>query len=344
MSDRTLRRAGLAACALLLAACATAPTPTPAAPAVAVGGLPDAGGRDWELVDRDDFQGSRLDQTRWEVYDHPASNGVGDWFPEQVSVAGGQLRITGRGRDPSGVGNRAGGLCWCGRHGDQTYGLWRLRARLEPGAGYGQVFLLWPASGRWPQDGELNFAEVPGGAKDEVVGVVHWGDPPRGEEDSARLRADLTAWHTYTVVWLPGVVRYYLDDTLFYDSTTSGGQVEVPDGPMHLALQVEPGPFGRDWVPAPGPDTPDEVVTHVDWVELHRWVPSDRRGQPQQGEGDERRGEDGDQRPQQADGPDRDGIGGDPDQGVHEQEQDQGRHQPGQRGLAQDPRGRLEHG
>jgi len=272
MSGRTW--AGLVACALLVGACGAPAPPPPVAPAVPVGDLPDGVGHDWELVGRDDFKGSRLDPTRWEVYDHVTSNALGRWAPEQVAVAGGQLRITGRGRDPSGRGNRAGGLCWCGRDGDRTYGLWRVRARLEPGAGYGQAFLLWPRSGRWPQDGELDFAEVPGGAKDEVIGAVHWGNPPRGEQDGGRLRADLTAWHTYTVVWLPGLVRYYLDGTLFYDSGTSAMAVGVPERPMHLALQVEPGPFGgRDWVPAPGAGTPDEVVTHIDWVELYRPTP-----------------------------------------------------------------------
>lgn len=248
-------------------------TPTPAAretPAPRTAGLPAVDGHNWQLVDRDDFDGSTLDRGRWEVYDNPATNGVSRWSPDNVGVADGELRIVGRGTNPGGRGNAAGGLCWCGRNGNQTYGMWRVRARLEPAKGYGQAFLLWPASGRWPVDGELDFAEVPHAAKNEVVGVVHWGDPPQGRYDDARLRMDLTQWRTYTVVWRPGLVRYYVDDQLFYDST-GRSRVVVPDDAMHLALQVEPGPFGGShWVPSPDGSTPDSNVTRVDWVELYR--------------------------------------------------------------------------
>jgi hypothetical protein len=278
---------GLIGCALLLTACAGAdlprpsddlvpapesPTPGgPSTPAVVetsgAGTLPAVPGHTWKLIKRDDFDGTELDDADWNVYDDPATNDVSRWSPDNVTVADGELRITGRGKDPSGAGNEAGGLCWCRTGGNRTYGMWRVRARLEPSLGYGQAFLLWPTSERWPQDGELDFAEIPKTWKDEVYGTIHWGDPH--ESDGASLRADLAQWRTYTVVWRPGLVRFYLDDTMFYDSSAARRDVEVPDKPMHLALQIEPGPLGR-WVPSPGPDTPDENITHIDWVELYQ--------------------------------------------------------------------------
>jgi hypothetical protein len=66
-------------------------------------------------------------------------------------------------------------------------------------------------------------------------------------------------------------VRYSIDNTVYYDSATTGGRPVVPSKKMHLALQMEPGPFGgADWVPAPDASTPDQVVMHVDWVRIYR--------------------------------------------------------------------------
>ena len=264
---------------LLLGACTAPDLPanvddsTPArassALATAVADLPSVPGHTWKLTKRDDFDGTELDDAEWKVYDDPATNDVSRWSPDNVTVADGELRITGRGRDPSGVRNEAGGLCWCGAGGNRTYGMWRVRARLEPSLGYGQAFLLWPQSERWPRDGELDFAEIPKPWKDEVVGMVHWGTRTSHERHGASHRADLTQWRTYTVVWRPDLVRFYLDDTLFYDSRSAERDIDIPDGPMHLALQVEPGPLGR-WVPSPGPETPEQNITRIDWVELYQ--------------------------------------------------------------------------
>lgn len=289
MHQRTMVRglvSGLIGC-VLLGACAEVDlptgsddlgpaTPTPVAPSspprsepADAPTLPTVPGHTWELIKRDDFDGSEVDDREWNVYDDLATNDVSRWSPDNVTVANGELRIIARGKDPSGAGNEAGGLCWCRAGGNRTYGMWRVRARLEPSLGYGQAFLLWPKSERWPDDGELDFGEVPKPWKDEVHGTIHWGTMQSHESDGASHRADLTQWHTYTVVWRPDLVRFYLDDVLFYDSTTRPVDVDVPDKPMHLALQVEPGPMGK-WVPAPGPDTPDQNVTRIDWVELYQ--------------------------------------------------------------------------
>lgn len=38
---------------------------------------------------------------------------------------------------------------------DQLYGTWEIRARVDKGTGYGPALLLWPKSGKWPDDGEM---------------------------------------------------------------------------------------------------------------------------------------------------------------------------------------------
>jgi endo-1,3-1,4-beta-glycanase ExoK len=217
----------------------------------------------------ENFDGTGLDASRWKVYDAPATNGVSRWSPDMVRVTGGELQITGAGRDPTGSANVSGGLCWCRGDGARTYGRWQIRARFEAGTGYGQAILLWPTSERWPDDGEIDIVETPTATKRTADGTVHWGTSARPEEDSNRITGDFTAWHTYTVDWRPGSVKLYVDETLLYDSTSGSHPPTVPSTPMSLALQQEPGPFGTNWVPAPTAATPDRVVMHIDWITLY---------------------------------------------------------------------------
>jgi hypothetical protein len=74
---------------------------------------------DPNLLAGDEFAGP-LDTTKWSVYTATNPNGS-TWSPTMVQVAGGELRIAGVGRNPSGAGNTSGGLCWCGL-GDRVYG------------------------------------------------------------------------------------------------------------------------------------------------------------------------------------------------------------------------------
>ena len=221
----------------------------------------------WTLADYDDFSGDRLDRSKWSPYDSTSTNGVSRWSPSMLRVASGELRIAGQGRDPDGDGNVSGGLCWCKHH--QTYGMWQVRARFEAGLGYGQALILWPDSNHWPEDGELDFAEAPTAAKESVAFTVHWGDNNR--VDYARASGDFTQWHTYTVVWKADSVRMLIDDKTYYDSSTSSRNPQIPHSSMHLAIQQEPGPLDpSDWVPNPGPGTPDQVTMHIDWVRIYR--------------------------------------------------------------------------
>ncbi|WP_020674167.1 glycoside hydrolase family 16 protein [Amycolatopsis nigrescens] len=224
-----------------------------------------------ELVDADEFTGSALDKTRWGTYDGNSSNGISSWKPSELSVGDGELRINGRGKDPTGAGNVSGALCWCLGKGDQTYGLWMVRAKFDPGKGYGAAMLLWPKSNVWPQDGELDIVESVRPQRISALSSVHWGEPPNGERDSGKLWGDYTQWHVYAVDWQPDYVKFSIDGQTVYDTRYSTKKPAIPNKPMHLVMQQDPGPYGAPgWIPAPDETTPDNVAVHVDWVRMYR--------------------------------------------------------------------------
>jgi endo-1,3-1,4-beta-glycanase ExoK len=258
----TVRRAARAA-AIVLVVCATVTQ----APADA--GRAFAAGR--TLVAAEEFDDPALDTARWGAYNSKSSNGVSTYSPDQLRVTGGELQIIGEGKDPTGAANVSGALCWCGANGNHTYGLFAIKAKLDPGKGYGPAILLWPESNIWPQHGEIDIIESVQPNRVTDLASLHWGDPPRGKRDSGKIRGDFTDWRIYWVDWQPEYVKIYVDNYLIYDSTTSQQNPTIPSNPMHVTLQQEPGPYGPDiWLPAPDETTPDQVIMHVDWVRIYR--------------------------------------------------------------------------
>lgn len=119
----------------------------------------------------------------------------------------------------------------------QTYGRYSVRMRVDtPDLDeYYVAWLLWPQSEQWPRDGELDFPE--GWLSRTVGGWQHFageGSCDGCKIPSRDIGARFTDWHTYTIEWSPGRVRYLLDDTVVLDSTQW-----VPTTPMRWQLQTE---------------------------------------------------------------------------------------------------------
>jgi len=273
MTTRTrryrLRQVSVLAAALLCVGAVACADPGAATPErTSTGGVPIP--PSYHYVAGDEFDGSALDTSKWRAYDSLSSNQVSHFRPSQVTQSGGELRIVGHGRDSSGAANVSGAACWCGTGGNQTYGIWAVKAKLDAGKGYAPAMLLWPQSNRWPTDGETDIIETVQPKRISDVASVHWGDPPNGQRESGKTWGDFTRWHIFWVDWQPDYIRIYVDRTLVYDSTTSTKNPVIPSKPMHLVLQQEPGPYAPDvWLPAPDASTPDQVVMHIDWVRYY---------------------------------------------------------------------------
>jgi beta-glucanase (GH16 family) len=212
-----------------------------------------AAGAEWRLVFSDDFGGARLDPSVWNRYDSVGGFGNGWRRPEAITVGDGKLRITARG-DVSGGMNH--------EH-SQRYGRWEFRARTDKGRGRGSAILLWPDSLDKEADGELDMMEVPREDRTQAHFVIHYS--AQNKLAGSKVNGDFSQWHTFAMDWLPDRVTWYVDGVKQFETTDRN---VIPTGPMHLAIQLDMGPF-EEWILARDETTPAEVSLEVDWVRIY---------------------------------------------------------------------------
>jgi Glycosyl hydrolases family 16 len=120
-----------------------------------------------------------------------------------------------------------------GAMGGLLYGRYAVRFRADPLPGYKTAWLLWPDSGIWPADGEIDFPE--GNLDGTMEAFMHWRGATSGEEASAfPTSATYGTWHTAVIEWTPSACSFYLDGALIGRTTKS-----IPDTPMHWVLQTQ---------------------------------------------------------------------------------------------------------
>ncbi|MFG1876140.1 family 16 glycosylhydrolase [Sphaerisporangium sp. NPDC049003] len=230
------------------------PPPPGVRASVPPGALPPAGSRWGTPVFVEDFDGTGIDRSKWEVYDSPDAQ-VNPRTARATAVHDGMLQMTGGfygGKDLS------GGVA---SHLSQTYGRWEVRFRGEVGAGYSLVTLLWPSS-QGGEYSEIDFAEVIDPTRRTGGIYIHRGE---AEQAQSQVRADFTQWHTVAVDWLPGRLTFWLDGRQTWDYTGP----RVPEGrPMHLTLQNDV--VCNQWSPCRDSSTPKTVSMFVDWVRIYR--------------------------------------------------------------------------
>ncbi|MGA9870903.1 MAG: glycoside hydrolase family 16 protein [Rhodococcus sp. (in: high G+C Gram-positive bacteria)] len=142
---------------------------------------------------------------------------------------------------------------------NQTYGRYSARFRVDNPAlsEYYVAWLLWPQSERWPVDGEFDFPE--GSLAGPPGGFHHYSGAGSCVGGCQAVAADIGAsfndWHTYTMEWSPGRIRYLLDDVVVLDSSDW-----VPSTPMRWELQTETKGNGNS-----------DGHLLLDWVSVWAW-------------------------------------------------------------------------
>lgn len=138
------------------------------------------------------------------------------------------------------------------------YGRVSVRFKADSLPGFKTAWLLWPDSGVWPRDGEIDFPE--GDLATSFYGAVHRRSNSPSDSDLIRSHAMFTTWHVATMEWSPGKVEFFLDGV-----SLGAGTTRVPNTPMHYILQTE------SCLPrCPAPATAGHV--YLDWIAI--WTKS----------------------------------------------------------------------
>jgi len=134
----------------------------------------------------------------------------------------------------------------------QLYGRYAVRFTADPLPNYKTAWLLWPDSGSWPTDGEIDFPE--GDLNGHICAFMHWQGG--GGQDAYCTNSPYTGWHTAVTEWSAGDLKFILDGTTIGESKS-----RVPNTSMHYVLQTE-----TSGVPA------DATAGHVqlDWVAVYK--------------------------------------------------------------------------
>ncbi len=232
----------------------------------------------WLPVWSDEFDGTEVDTTKWSFQ-------IGDGCPElcgwgnaeleyyraeNASVAGGFLTITAKEESFGGADYTSARMRTKGK-GDWTYGRFEMRAKMPLGRGFWPAFWLLSSDevyGGWAASGEIDVMEYVGHRPDSVFGTIHYGAPSPGNVFTTNgfvLESGTFAdsFHVFAVEWNPGVIRWFVDDSLYATVTdwySTGAPFPAPfDQQFHLLLNLAVG--------GTLPGSPDETtVFPADYV------------------------------------------------------------------------------
>lgn len=146
-----------------------------------------------------------------------------------------------------------------GRDGGQRYGRYVIRFRTDPVRGYKMVILLWPDSGIWPGDGEIDFPEA--NLNSTIWAHVHHQNGTSGNDQTGFPTgvAYARGWHTAAINWVPGRVTLQLDGR-----TIGTTRTRIPNTPMHLVIQAETSTDGTV------PSAAAAGNFQIDWLVVYR--------------------------------------------------------------------------
>jgi len=147
----------------------------------------------------------------------------------------------------------------------QTYGYFEANVKVPKGLGLGPSFSLLAEDASWPP--EINLFEIPGnfGVNATKVWMTNHYFDAYGNVSIADAEGTWTSstgldegYHTYGVLWQPGLLAWYVDGVELY-RTTSG----VPNKPCYF--QFTSGVGNSNWTGDPG-NTPFPQYMSIQWV------------------------------------------------------------------------------
>jgi beta-glucanase (GH16 family) len=225
---------------------------------------------DWTKSFEDTFDNS-FDSNKWVKTFWWGDGNINDgsvsyYSPNNVSVSDGYLTLEANNNSEGGRSYTGAVVQSFGKF-YQTYGYFEARIKVPKGGGIAPYFSLSPEDESWPP--EVNIAEIPGAVGDNATTVWmtnHYIDGngnvsiDNGEgtwTSSSGLDQD---YHTYGLLWQPGLLVWYVDGVEHYRTT-----VGVPDKDCYIVLGLGVYDDNGSWTGHPDNTTFPQYMS-VDWV------------------------------------------------------------------------------
>lgn len=246
------------------ASCGTTPPPPP----------PPAG---WTLAWADEFNGSSLDASKWniEVNGNGGGNNELQYYtarPENIRVTGGSLVIEARQEAYMGKQYTSGRITTQNKASWQ-YGRMEARMKIPTGKGTWPAFwMLGDAISTvgWPASGEIDIMEHVN-TEAFVHGTIHWSNENNAYANyggpSGNL--DFSQFHLYAVEWDASAIRWYVDGVKFHEVNIAGGINGTSEfhAPYFLLFNLA---IGGNWPGSPDASTVFPKQMLVDYVRVYR--------------------------------------------------------------------------
>lgn len=229
----------------------------------------------------DEFSGSSIDLTAW---NQEIGNGTNGWGNNELQyytnstkncfVSNGNLIIEAR-KESIAPFNYSSARMTTQHKKNFRFGRIDIRAKLPVGKG------IWPAlwmlgenisSVGWPACGEIDIMELVGTNPSRVHGTMHWkalngaNVNKGGSYDLAG--ADFSQqFHVYSIVWTQNMIKWYVDDVLFFTGTSADlAGANYPFNANHfLIFNVA---VGGNWPGPPDAGTAFPQRMFVDYVRV----------------------------------------------------------------------------
>ena len=243
-----------------------------------------------KLVWQDEFDGNKLDYSKWEAEVNAFGGGNKELQiytdrKQNVRVENGCLVLEAR-RDNAGVSGTerefSSGRVRTKHRGDWKYGRIEVRAKLPQGAGIWPAIWMLPTDDRyggWAASGEIDIVEMKGESPNTVLGTLHYGKEwPKnsysGEEYQLPSGTFADDFHTFELEWKEGQIDWFVDGKCYQTQTewkSSGGVFPAPfDQDFHLLFNLA---VGGHFVGPPDETTVFPQQMQIDYVRVYSPLP-----------------------------------------------------------------------
>ncbi|MEA3225627.1 MAG: family 16 glycosylhydrolase, partial [Planctomycetota bacterium] len=228
-------------------------------------------GKTWKLAWSDEFDGTRIDESKWEI--------MGDWKRRGAYWVKEDSYLDGKGNlllrtKKDGDKYTSGGVRTQDKF-EHTFGYWVARCKFPTQEGHWPAFWLFarPGVGKVGNDGrdgtEIDIMEKPW-REDKITQNLHWDGYGAAHKNAggkiSQIPGVSKGFHTFALHWTPEEYVFYVDGKETW-RTSAGGVSQVPE---FIKLTEEIGDWGGDITKAKLPD-----YFAVDYVRVYDMVDRD---------------------------------------------------------------------